>query len=414
MGSGCSAETEAEKTLFTGNLFHDNFSLIYSRLQTIHEEEEEFSSNSLEGFVEPYLITVAKLFSKEASIVGLSLTFPAKTREESENVLDKLIQPDEAKKQDLLELLLEVAAAFDNLLRSDPFWGNSEDEVWDSIQNEEIDNVLIRSPGDLKQIAEGKNVLQFIDDVGNDFEITKGMETLQSRVVGLDLSNAVFQKDINIALPFLRTLTLCGCLFPLARIDLSGFRFLQSIDVSYVALSEFEISFIAAKQYLRRLIVDGCGITDSSPFLREIEYLTNLQILSLAENSIQSLSLISASLKVLSQLDLRENENFETGKAQHELDNIVRTRFPNIKVFNNRNIVLQPVSVSYGKIDGIKQAMARTDTVADENEDRGSCSCLEGAPCEVEYTCKDWQNRFKIAELREEEGQKSPLRTNAF
>ena len=48
-------------------------------------------------------------------------------------------------------------------------------------------------------------------------------------------------------------------------------------------------------------------------------------------------------------------------------------------------------------VDGLKEAMLSKDTVADVNEDRGSCSCLEGSACQSEYTCKDWAHRFEIA-----------------
>eukprot|EP00056_Hartaetosiga_gracilis_P021196 m.23158 g.23158 ORF g.23158 m.23158 type:complete len:292 (-) comp8947_c0_seq1:165-1040(-) len=30
-------------------------------------------------------------------------------------------------------------------------------------------------------------------------------------------------------------------------------------------------------------------------------------------------------------------------------------------------------------------------------EDRASCSCLEGNPCQSKYNCKDWNNRFDVA-----------------
>ena len=50
-----------------------------------------------------------------------------------------------------------------------------------------------------------------------------------------------------------------------------------------------------------------------------------------------------------------------------------------------------------GELDGIGEAMMATDTVADVNEDNGSCSCLEGNACLVPETCKDWAHRFEIA-----------------
>lgn len=77
--------------------------------------------------------------------------------------------------------------------------------------------------------------------------------------------------------------------------------------------------------------------------------------------------------------------------------------------------------------------MAAGDTVADQMEDRGSCSCLEGNPvsqlgcfctgcslhscwfgccfvgglqCLTPYTCKDWKHRFGIARQVREKSRK--------
>lgn len=32
-----------------------------------------------------------------------------------------------------------------------------------------------------------------------------------------------------------------------------------------------------------------------------------------------------------------------------------------------------------------------------DNEDKASCSCIEGNPCAVNYNCRDWKNRFEVA-----------------
>ena len=44
-----------------------------------------------------------------------------------------------------------------------------------------------------------------------------------------------------------------------------------------------------------------------------------------------------------------------------------------------------------------EQASGAAASVADQNEDRGSCSCIEGNPCQSQYTCKDWAHRFVVA-----------------
>ena len=43
------------------------------------------------------------------------------------------------------------------------------------------------------------------------------------------------------------------------------------------------------------------------------------------------------------------------------------------------------------QLEGIAEA------VGGEDEDRSSCSCLEGNACVEKFCCKDWNNRFKIA-----------------
>lgn len=39
----------------------------------------------------------------------------------------------------------------------------------------------------------------------------------------------------------------------------------------------------------------------------------------------------------------------------------------------------------------------RIDDGSGDNEDKASCSCIEGNPCAVAYNCKDWSNRFEVA-----------------
>lgn len=61
--------------------------------------------------------------------------------------------------------------------------------------------------------------------------------------------------------------------------------------------------------------------------------------------------------------------------------------------------------MGFHEAEGIMDAMIATDTVADANEDRSSCSCLEGAACAVPDACKDWEHRFEIAKrVRDESG----------
>jgi hypothetical protein len=49
-----------------------------------------------------------------------------------------------------------------------------------------------------------------------------------------------------------------------------------------------------------------------------------------------------------------------------------------------------------GSIQGLADTIA-TKGVAEAQEEKSSCSCLEGSPCVIPECCKDWKNRFLIA-----------------
>jgi hypothetical protein len=51
---------------------------------------------------------------------------------------------------------------------------------------------------------------------------------------------------------------------------------------------------------------------------------------------------------------------------------------------------------SLGNIKGLADTIAMKG-VADGQEDRSSCSCIEGNPCADRICCKDWKNRYEVA-----------------
>ena len=51
---------------------------------------------------------------------------------------------------------------------------------------------------------------------------------------------------------------------------------------------------------------------------------------------------------------------------------------------------------SLGHMDGLADTIAAKG-IADDQEDRSSCSCIEGNPCADKMCCKDWANRFAVA-----------------
>ena len=307
--------------------------------------------------------------------------------------------------------LVEAKAYLDALLQ-DPFVEKSPVEACKLLEEEMIQTVDIKPSGEVDLEQEGSDS-SATDLYCNGLKlICRSSELLEQvdpeirrRVVALDLSNCSVNA-LSPKMPFTRELVLSGCIFTLSSkgCNLSyAFPFLFVLDLSYVDLSDdlqlnaFGLSRMAQ---LVKLSLDGCNLVE----IPCIDGLPRLTYLSLMENEIRSFGDTQhAGLEVL---DLRENEEFRCGNGRAEEVLLeARERFPKLKMMNNQILNRNAKVVNYGDIAGLKDEFARTDTVADENEDRGSCSCLEGEPCAVEYTCKDWKNRFIIAEYARQGGE---------
>ena len=52
---------------------------------------------------------------------------------------------------------------------------------------------------------------------------------------------------------------------------------------------------------------------------------------------------------------------------------------------------------SLAELTDLKERMAESDEHFASQEDKSSCSCLEGNACVVKTCCRDWKNRFEVA-----------------
>ncbi|GBG30446.1 Plant intracellular Ras-group-related LRR protein 1 [Hondaea fermentalgiana] len=226
-------------------------------------------------------------------------------------------------------------------------------------------------------------------------------------IVALDLTeNATpsAEQPMRIGLPWLRKLSL-GSASVASRLDLHGLWRLAILDISYIQTSDNSaIDFQPLAGTLQRLVADGCGWT-SLP--ASISALKNLRALAAQENELTDIHAVVATiawLEGLRELDFRENPFQECTKTRTEYASLLHTRLPKLELLDNHLLKESGANVPLQNLPHFREDMNRSDTVADANEDRGSCSCIEGTPCAVEYTCKDWKHRNEIAAYVREHG----------
>lgn len=215
-------------------------------------------------------------------------------------------------------------------------------------------------------------------------------------VVVCDVSGNALAEFPPSAMPALRSLNLGGN--PLDPAPKLALPLLLSLDLSYVELgdegfAELDLSGLPA---LRRLVLEACGITTlgdatGGPLAGVAGSLLELVA---NENEIEDMSSLAAlgQLRRLCIVDLRENPVCDDA----DYADAVKGLCPSLMELDTSKLKTGHIA-ALGELDGLAAAMAATDTVADQNEDHGSCSCLEGNACLTPETCKDWAHRFEIA-----------------
>lgn len=222
--------------------------------------------------------------------------------------------------------------------------------------------------------------------------------TVSQQVISLDFSNNGAEElpASRKTFTWIRRLNLSGN--PLAAPTFTGVSTLLTLDMSFCDSLAWDDLNLKPLTCLRRLNVDGCGLTtfarddgESTPLSAVSPTLEHLQA---GENDIEDLEALQV-LAVLSRLlylDLRENPCCEERQYEASVAKIA----PRLLQLDNR-VLKVGAQKSVDEICGIRARMMASDTVADQNEDRGSCSCLEGNACATPYTCKDWAHRYEIA-----------------
>lgn len=221
-------------------------------------------------------------------------------------------------------------------------------------------------------------------------EETCSAAAVQDKVVGLSVAHPETAKPpLSRGLPWLRSLSVAGS--ALQTLDLEGFFFLRHLDLSFVttlAAAQPDLSPVAGT--LSRLVLDSCEL---AAWPATVFFCVKLENLSAQDNELpEPLSPLAG----LRALDLRGNPCVPSCAADRAAyEGRLQRLFASLAALDNRNL-----NTAVGALAASRQQVAGgADAVADGNEDRGSCSCVEGNPCQSEYTCKDWKHRFAVAAL---------------
>mmetsp|Transcript_21276 Transcript_21276/g.60597 ORF Transcript_21276/g.60597 Transcript_21276/m.60597 type:complete len:187 (-) Transcript_21276:2754-3314(-) len=176
---------------------------------------------------------------------------------------------------------------------------------------------------------------------------------------------------------------------------------LLSLDLSHSAVDPAGLgALLEAGPAIRELRARGCGLrADALAALGKLEHLEELD---LAENMIDSAESLQRSLapvrRGLKSLAVAGNPFLDSGReafaqwltAECPCLRDVDGAAPEIALKQTTDLAELAQFAGSAGGDGAVQ-------------DSASCSCLEGNPCAVPYNCKDWPNRFKVAEDRRRE-----------
>mmetsp|Transcript_7052 Transcript_7052/g.11711 ORF Transcript_7052/g.11711 Transcript_7052/m.11711 type:complete len:349 (+) Transcript_7052:94-1140(+) len=172
-----------------------------------------------------------------------------------------------------------------------------------------------------------------------------------------------------------------------SSLDLSGCRFLLSLDLSYceeLDLSAEGLGIVGAT--LRRLLLDGCGLRDlvggqtaAEPLFAR---LPRLRELSLQENELEDLNAV-AGLSVfqdpvfsLTSLNLKENEVCTSTSAKHYKESILKLA-PKLTMLDNLALQIAGM-VALGDLKNLKSDVEKNDTVVGENLEAEYNAAMKG------------------------------------
>lgn len=234
------------------------------------------------------------------------------------------------------------------------------------------------------------------------------------QLVALDLSeNATdcVATPMEMGFPWLRKLSI-GSSSISTPLNLQGLWRLVILDISYIQTGDNSaIDFAPLADTLRRLVADGCGWKALPP---SISKLAILQVLSAQENELTPaksvISVLAPLAPNLYELDLRENPFQDSASCMREYHELVNSALPGLKLLDNQYLRSEGADIALKDVPHLREDLNRHDTVIDANEDRASCSCLEGTACVDEYSCKDWHHREEIAAYVREHGTPPPPR----
>lgn len=324
----------------------------------------------------------------------------------------------------------------------DPWGARSADEQWSLLVADELPIVALDAGADAATAASaaaaapmpsgggagGGDAAIYLKaescDLEGSFDLRAG--ALAARVVALDLA----QNDIEaLLLPaprcWLRLLSLAGNPLRGGLPDLvcCGASLL-SLDLSFVEAEGWcwRAAAFAPLACLRRLVLEGCGLTSlleggegggggdglaaaavPRPLLAGVA--GSLRVLSLSDNELAwDAAALAAGLAPLAagrggcleELDLRENDALTEEVGYKEYRACVLGALPALKVLDNKALRTEGGG-GRAHLHGLQARMAESDEHFASQEDKSSCSCLEGNACVVKTCCRDWPNRFEVA-----------------
>eukprot|EP00928_Gymnodinium_smaydae_P023512 TRINITY_DN19377_c0_g1_i1.p1 TRINITY_DN19377_c0_g1~~TRINITY_DN19377_c0_g1_i1.p1 ORF type:complete len:458 (+),score=143.37 TRINITY_DN19377_c0_g1_i1:41-1414(+) len=286
---------------------------------------------------------------------------------------------------------------------ADPWKGVSCEEALRKIDEEDWE--VIDLNGDeadqdaAKALAAGKGAHAGAKEDGR--ESLAVSEAVEKVTVSLDISECAFVRVDALPALWLRNLALNGN--PLTSLEglCDLFPQLVAIDLSFVDLSSVDGAFAALRRcpQLRSLTAEAAGISTFEDF----EHMPQLTCLEIVENEVEELDELKVLLEKcpsLKKLDLRENPIVtESGYAAK-----VKKVFPKLEWHNNQS-GKKYIAATRDKV-GYSSSPADGDVAAVDGLFKNeSCSCVEGNPCLDRTTCRDWENRHKVAaEARKTKG----------